>query len=398
MESMTFVLFGATGDLARRKIFPALYQLFLEQKLPSSVAIIGSAKGEKTDEEFRADIHDSLETFSKQVDELDPNFDDFLDMFHYCALDARNKTDYRKLLELVQNLQTLRFANSIFEPLWNHHHIVNVQITASELVGVEGRADYYEKSGALRDMFQNHLLQILMLVAMEPPNGETDERVHEKKKDVLTSLRPIHRDNTAKHIIRGQYGQGETDGHRVIAYRQEPGIDPLSQTETFIAARLYIDNPRWSGVPFYIRTGKRMNKKMTKIVVEFKQPINRSSNQKNEGLPPNLLEIQISPSNTVSFRINSKDLVEDEKTEQVELDFKEASKDVQEAYERLLFDAFKGNDTFFARWGEVEAAWKFVQPILDAFQEGLSLYEYPAGSRGPKVSHKLLQEDGFKWW
>ncbi|WP_078410473.1 glucose-6-phosphate dehydrogenase [Priestia abyssalis] len=480
MEPMAFVLFGATGDLARRKLFPALYRLFLDQKLPQEMIVVGTGKGEKTDEQFRAHVHDSLETFSKQVDELDPNFDDFLEMFHYCALDARNGDDYKKLLELVQhhereygipenrlfylsvspeffdtialhikeaglgdtkgwkrliiekpfgrdldtarllneklnqafdekeiyridhylgkgmvqNLRMLRFGNSIFEPLWNKEHIANVQITATEVVGVEGRADYYEKSGALRDMFQNHLLQLFMLVAMEPEELAREEDVHEKKKNVLASLRPIQKEDAAKHIIFGQYGRGETDGHKVIGYRQEPGVDPLSKTDTFIAARLYVDNARWSGVPFYIQTGKRMNMKSTKIIIEFK----RSADEKDAGFPPNLLEISIGPDTAVSFRINSNDLEREDRVEQVNMKYKERSKHVQEAYERLLFDAFKGNSTFFARWGEVEAAWKFVQPLLDSMAEDLSLYEYPAGSRGPKASRQLLQEDGFRWW
>jgi glucose-6-phosphate 1-dehydrogenase len=299
---------------------------------------------------------------------------------------------------MVQNLEALAFANPVLQSLWNNRYIANVQITASEIVGVEERAGYYDKAGAIRDMVQNHMLQLLMMTAMHLPKQITANDIRHEKRKVMESLRPLQRDTVGVHVVRGQYGRGEINGEPVVAYREEPGVDASSQNDTFIAARLWIDNAFWDGVPFYIRTGKRMTEKATKIVIEFKNPLKDSYASKTEQIEPNLLTININPNEGVSLQLNSKNPINGV-MEPITVDFSASKKDVPEAYELLLFDALCGDATFFAHWNEVELSWKWVEPILEAFKDHrVPLHSYSSGSMGPEAAHRLLKEDGYQWW
>jgi glucose-6-phosphate 1-dehydrogenase len=479
MEAMTFVLFGATGDLAKRKIFPALYNLFLDQKLAQPFSIIGLGRREMSDKEFQNHVEQSVKTFSRRVE--NDHMSSFLEIFRYSVLDATKGNDYRKLLSfvkereaelnipenrmfylsvgpeffgpialnikesglgstkgwkrliiekpfghdlesarelnatlskafeeneiyridhylgksMIQNLESLEFSNPILQTLLNNKHIANVQITASETVGVEERAGYYDKSGAIRDMFQNHMMQILMMTAMHLSKTISPDEIRNEKQKVMESIRPLKKEDVRLNVIRAQYSSGEINGTPVVGYKNEPGIKATSENDTYVAARLWIDNPYWKGVPFYIRTGKRMAEKSTRIVVEFKNNFN--SRNKNK-MSPNLLIIEINPNENVSFQLNSKNPINGE-IEPVKISFSTEQADIPEAYERLIYDAFRGNSTFFAHWKEVELSWEWVQPILDAFKENLvPLNRYQAGSYGPEAANRLLRENGFKWW
>ncbi|WP_270583582.1 glucose-6-phosphate dehydrogenase [Bacillus smithii] len=481
MNSMTFVLFGATGDLAKRKIFPALYNLFLDQKLPLSFSIIGSGIEEWSDDQFQTHVEESLHLFSRRSNNDQFKIEEFLRAIRYFPLDVTNLQGYNDLLELVQrrekelnipenrlfylsvaptffdviakniqqsglgstkgwkrliiekpfghdlksaqelneklsrffeeeeiyridhylgksmvqNLEALKFANPALQTLWNHQHIANVQITASETVGVEERAGYYDQAGAIRDMVQNHMMQLVMMTAMQLPNRFNAEDIRKEKRKVLENLRPLRKEDVRQYVVRRQYGPGEIQGEPVVGYTEEPGIPPSSTNDTFVAARLWIDNDAWRGVPFYIRTGKRMKEKSTRIVLEFKH----SHTVESQQAEPNLLVIHVNPVEGVSFQLNRKNPVHRDQIEPVQVDFSANQKDVPEAYELLLFDALMGDSTFFAHWKEVELSWKWVQPILEAFEENLvPLHSYPSGSMGPKASQQLLAEDGFRWW
>jgi glucose-6-phosphate 1-dehydrogenase len=482
---MTFVLFGATGDLAKRKIFPALYNLFLEQKIPNSFSIVGIGKHELSDDEFQTHVETSLKTFSRRLPNDRSKMEEFLHAFRYISLDVTNMEGYKKLLEIVQqrekelnipenrmfylsvspeffgvialnikksglgstkgwkrliiekpfghdlksaqdlneklsqafeeeeiyrvdhylgkpmvqNLEALKFANPVLQALWNNQYIANVQITASETVGVEGRASYYDQAGAIRDMFQNHMLQLLMMTAMHLPNRISTKDIRNEKKTIIESLRPLRKEEVGLHVVRGQYGPGEIYGKPVVGYKEEPGVNASSTTDTFVAARLWIDDEFWRGVPFYIRTGKRMREKSTRIVIEFKNPLREWYLPKNEETAPNLLVIEINPNEGASLQLNSKNVLNNGKIEPVYMHFSTNEKDVPEAYELLIYDALRGDSTFFAHWKEVELSWKWVQPVLEAFAENLlPLHPYRSGSMGPEASHRLLEEDGFNWW
>lgn len=478
MDSMSFILFGATGDLAKRKIFPALFNLYIENKLPEAYSIIGLGRKDFTPESFREYVKENIMEFSRQTSK-EENLDRFLQLIHYSVLNVDNKEDYQKLLTtvekleveknveqnrmfylsvapdffdviasnvkesglgstkgwkrliiekpfgrdletarelneklsksfaeeevfridhylgkgMVQNLDTLRFSNSILEPLWNKNHIDNIQITAAETVGVEERAGYYDHSGAIRDMIQNHMMQVFMLVAMnKPANGST---IHDEKKKVLESVRRIAENEVSNNVIRAQYASGHMNGKEVQGYLDEPGITSDSKTDTYIALRLFVDNERWSGVPFYIRTGKRLKEKTTKIVVQFK-----SLSAPGEGeAQPNLLIIEINPTEGVKFQVNSKSQLDSSVVKKIETTSNiGSSKNVPEAYERLIYDALTGNNTYFSKWDEVEHSWELVQPMLDMFQKDMPLRKYASGTFGPKEADQLLQEHNFKWW
>ena len=306
--------------------------------------------------------------------------------------------------ETAQNIMVLRFANAIFEPLWNNQHIDHVQITASEPLGVEGRGPYYESSGAMRDMVQNHLLQLLCLVAMEPPTDLSADGVRDEKVKVIRSLRPITGDEVATNVVRGQYSTGAINGKNVIAYRNEERVSPTSETETYVALKVQIDNWRWANVPFYVRVGKRLAKGGTEIAVVFKTPpavlFNRNG---SDPLGSNVLVIRIQPDEGISLRMQCKVPGASVRIEPVKMDFRYGTsfgKASPEAYERLLLDAMSGDATLFARRDEVEGAWSFVDPIEDAWHkcaEKPGLYEYPAGSWGPKEADDLLARDGRAW-
>ncbi|WP_428978668.1 glucose-6-phosphate dehydrogenase [Alicyclobacillus mengziensis] len=480
----TFILFGATGDLARRKLYPALYDLFQDKLLPERFAVVGAARRSYTDESFRDELRAALEEFGRNS--IEPElWEQFAKHFSYCAVDVRNPEEFKKLneqvrkveqafdipeqrvfylamapeffgevalhlydsklsdvkgwrrliiekpfgrdlssaetlnsqlrevfeeeeiyridhylgKEMVQNIEVLRFANSIFEPVWNNRSIANVQITSSETVGVEDRASYYERSGALRDMVQNHMLQMVMMIAMEPPSRLKTEAIRDEKVKVLRSLRRFSENEVKAHVVRGQYGEGpDKSGKTLPAYRNEHGVDAASNTETFIAARLYIDNFRWAGVPFYIRTGKRMSVKATEIVIQFKDMPRMYFNQEGQ-LLPNLLVIRVYPEEGISIQLNAKRPGTDGTVVPVAMEFSQEPDNSPEAYVRLLYDGIQGDSTFFTRWDEVSLAWKFVDPIAAAFRDGIPpLSEYESGSFGPAASNELVEHDGFVWW
>lgn len=485
MESMTFVLFGATGDLAKRKIYPALYNLYLDKKMPSTFSIIGVGRRDWSDEEFQASIEKSVRTFSRRSQIDAQQMDEFVAAFRYCAVDVTDPQAFFPLLEtvkqreaalqipenrmfylsvapeffdvitsniktsglgttkgwkrliiekpfgndlksaqqlneklsttfeeeeiyridhylgkpMVQNLEALEFANPVFQALWNNQYIANVQITAGETVGVEERAGYYDHVGAIRDMVQNHMLQMLMMTAMHLPKRITANDIRAQKRQVMEAVRPLQKEEIRQQVVRGQYGAGEILDKHVVGYRAEPGVQPYSMTDTFVAARVWIDDPFWKGVPFYIRTGKRMKEKSTRIVIEFKNPLEQLYQHQQEKPAPNLLIISVNPDEGIALQVNSKNPSNSGKIEPVTVDFSAGTKDVPEAYELLLFDALRGDSTYFAHWKEVELSWMWVEPILEAFRENLvPLHTYPAGSYGPDASEELLLADGFQWW
>ncbi|MDQ0188210.1 glucose-6-phosphate dehydrogenase [Alicyclobacillus cycloheptanicus] len=483
MDDQTFILFGASGDLAKRKVLPALYNLHRDGKMPRRFTVIGASRRPYSREAFQGLVMDALHQYSRHPVDSDETTAEFLDRFHYVPFDAGNADDYTALKgyledlearahlpqnrlfylamapdffgtiavqlqasgltsgtgwkrlviekpfghdyrsaaelnrqvsaafderevfridhylgkEMVQNIEIIRFANSIFEPLWNNRFISNVQITSSEVVGVEDRAAYYEKAGALRDMVQNHMMQMLMLIAMEPPSRLNTEAIRDEKVKVLRSLRRYDEAKIAQNVVRGQYLSGRVGGQEVVGYLNEPGVAPTSTTETFVAAKLYVDNFRWAGVPFYIRTGKRMKEKMTKIVVQFESIPDKLFFNKDSSLAPNLLTIHVNPVQGMELSIN----VEQEESGRVEpseIDFTRESRNSPEAYERLIEDAMTDDPTFFTRWDEVSLAWKWVDPISEAFQQHQPLYPYIAGSTGPAAADELIRADGFRWW
>ncbi|NRR20826.1 glucose-6-phosphate dehydrogenase [Brevibacillus sp. MS2.2] len=485
MEAMTFVLFGATGDLAKRKIFPALFNLYVDQKLPAAFSIIGVGRRVWSDNEFQESVRQSVHEFSRRAQIDSRELDVFLSACCYAEVDVMEPRAYVTLHDLVlkkeqelqipqnrmfylsvapqffegiatnvkasglgsttgwkrliiekpfghdlqsakelneklgkafseeeiyridhylgkpmvQNLEALEFANPVFQALWNNQYIANVQITANETVGVEDRAGYYEPAGALRDMLQNHMLQMLMIFAMQLPKRITSAHIREEKRKVMAAVRPMMKEEVHTHVIRGQYSAGHIHGTPVAGYRDEPGVDPVSMTETYIATRVWIDDPFWKGVPFYIRTGKRLQEKSTRIVIEFKNPHKKLYQEQNETPAPNLLIISVNPNEGIALQVNSKNPTNSGKIEPVTVDFSAGTKDVPEAYELLLVDALRGDSTYFAHWDEVRLSWEWVTPILEAFAENsVPLFTYEAGSFGPKAAEQLLAADGFVWW
>ncbi len=489
----SLVIFGASGDLAHRKLIPALYNLAADGDLPPGMAVIGFARRDKTDESFRVEMEEATRKYSRQPvkDEVWANFAQRL---YYHRGEFNNDADYGYLAdrlrkfdadysyggrvmyylsvgpeqfepiisrlkksglnkplseggfarvivekpfgtdlpsakhlndivsdafhesstyridhflgkETAQNIMVLRFANAIFEPIWNSRYIDHIEITASETLGVEGRAGYYETSGALRDMVQNHLIQLLTLVCMEPPTDLGADSVRDEKVRVLRSLRPYgDRDDVALNVVRGQYAAGAINGQPVPAYREEPNVKPDSMTETFVAMRVFIDNWRWSMVPIYIRVGKRLPKSGAEIAVQFKDAPCVLFNKQNTSSNPNVLVIRIQPDEGVSLRIQSKLPGGSLRIEPVKMDFQYGAsfgKASPEAYERLLHDAMTGDATLFARRDEVEQAWQFVDAIEHAWHDGNGqkppLSEYAAGSWGPKEADELVERDKRRW-
>lgn len=484
MEPTTFVLFGATGDLAKRKIYPALYNLFIDKNLPQSFSIFGLGRREWTDATFRSNVEQSIRDFSRRKDTDPVLLNEFLQAFRYSVLDIDRKEDYQKLLLLieqreqelraapnrlfylsvgpeyfekiashiqgsglgsaegwkrlviekpfghdlqsardlneklshsfaeeeiyridhylgkpmVQRLEALQQTNPVIQAIWNNRYIANVQITANETVGVEERAGYYDHVGAIRDMFQNHMLQMLMMTAIQVPSKSAADRVRFKKKQVMEALEPVQKQDVSASLIRGQYAAGTINGKPVVDYRSEPGIAPESMNDTFIAAKLQIDNSFWRGVPFYIRTGKRMKEKSTRIVIEFSEPLKHSTSA-NEQAAPNLLVIEMSPNEKIMLQINTKDTENKGEFKPIQIDLNPGDHDFPEAYESLIQDALHGDATFFAHWDEVELSWAWVQPVLEAFEENLvPLHKYASGTYGPAEANALLAQDGFHWW
>jgi glucose-6-phosphate 1-dehydrogenase len=305
--------------------------------------------------------------------------------------------------ETAQNILVLRFANAIFEPLWNTRYIDHVQITAAETLGVENRAGYYESAGALRDMVQNHLLQLLCLVGMEPPTDLGADSIRDEKVKVVRSLRRFTEAEVKTQVVRGQYAQGAINGQAVAAYRAENGVDPKSQTETYVALRILVDNWRWADVPIYVRVGKRLPKSGTEISVHFKKAPQVLFNRESQALDQNVLVIRIQPDEGISLRMQAKVPGTSFRIESVKMDFHYGTsfgKASPEAYERLLLDAMAGDATLFARRDEVERAWAFIDAIEEAWvakEDAPKLCTYPAGSWGPEEADELLARDGRRW-
>ncbi len=305
--------------------------------------------------------------------------------------------------ETVQNILVMRFGNAIFEPLWNAKHIDHVQITVAEAEGVGTRAGYYETAGALRDMIQNHILQLLSLVAMEPPWSMNADVIRDHRLDVLHCLRPLAREDVNHHVVRAQYGQGFYQGDDVPGYRRENGVASDSTTESYVALRMFIDNWRWAGVPFYIRTGKRMPKRVSEIAVQFKDvPHILFNSDSDHPLDPNVLALRIQPDEGLSLRIATKMPGSRVQIYPVKMDFRYGSTfgdQSPEAYERLLLDVMAGDATLFMRRDAVEASWRWIQPLLDAWEHGKQrwLPEYAAGTWGPVEADRLIENDGRRW-
>lgn len=479
------MIFGATGDLAKRKLFPSLYRLYKKGKLADRFAVVGVARRPLTNEEFQASVKQSVENAIKDHQDLD----DFVSHFYYHSHDVTDSSSYQALKamssdldrhyslegnrifylamapeffgtiaehlktdgltdvpgfkrlviekpfghdlasaqqlneqirkaftedeiyridhylgkEMVQNIEVIRFANAIFEPLWNNRYISNIQVTSSEVLGVEERGRYYETSGALRDMVQNHMLQMVALLAMEPPIRLNTDEIRSEKVKVLRAMRTIKGDEVKEAFVRGQYGAGEIDGDSVPAYRDETMVNPESNTETFVAGKLLIDNFRWAGVPFYIRTGKRMAAKSTKIVIQFKDiPMNLYYGTE-QTLNPNLLVIHIQPEEGITLYLNAQKSGQNMEATPVKLNFANkgpAGMNTPEAYERLLYDCMRGDATNFTHWDEVALSWSFVDNISEVWEntKAENFPNYESGTMGPRGADLLLEKDGFFWW
>lgn len=485
-ENMTslIMIFGATGDLAIRKLFPSLYRLFERGKL-DKFAVIGVARRSLTEAGFQNSVKDSVLTALGDKE----NIDEFISHFYYHSHDVADSssyvslknmanqidakyelegnrifylamapeffgpialhlksdgltdvTGYKRLViekpfghnlasaeelnqqirtafteeevyridhylgkEMVRNIEVIRFANAIFEPLWNNRYISNIQITSSEVLGVEERGRYYETSGALRDMVQNHMMQMVALLAMEPPINLTTDEVRSEKVRVFRSLRNISHDEVNDYFIRGQYGAGLVEDLEVPEYRAETMVDKESNTETFVAGKLMIDNFRWAGVPFYIRTGKRMTTKSTKIVVQFKDIPMNLYYQPEKMLNPNLLVIHVQPEEGITLHLNAKKAGGHLDAQEVKLSFANTgihAMNTPEGYEKLLYDCMRGDATNFTHWDEVAYSWAFVDKISEVWEKtkSESFPNYPSGSMGPRAAEELLEKDGFFWW
>jgi glucose-6-phosphate 1-dehydrogenase len=304
--------------------------------------------------------------------------------------------------ETVQNILAFRFANSIFEPVWNAQYVDSIQITVAEELGVERRGLYYEGAGALRDIVQNHAFQLLALVAMEPPVAFDANSTRDEKVKVLRAIRPLSEAEIARDTVRGQYTRGWILGERVVGYREEPGVAPDSLVETFAGLRLHVDNWRWAGVPFYIRAGKRVPKRVTEIRLQFKRPPHLTfGREQARDLEPNAITLRIQPEEGISLRFGAKVPSAGLKLRSVNMDFLYMSSfmvEAPDAYERLLMDCLLGDPTLFIRADEVETAWKLVDPIERSWRQGHpGLGTYPAGTWGPKAADKLLAADGRQW-
>ncbi len=488
VEPCSIVIFGASGDLTARKLIPALYHLFCDKQLPRPFQIIGFARREKTNEQFRAELLEAFKKYSrtKSVDEKEWN--EFASSLFYCQGDIADAGAYQKLRnalhgsaheplrrnflfylatlpsqfaqivenlscaglltkddqtngwqrvvvekpfghdltsaqqlnneltkfahekqiyridhylgkETVQNILMFRFSNAIFEELWTRRSVEQVQITVSEKLGVGSRGGYYEEAGALRDMVQNHLLQVLALIAMEPPVSLEAESIRDEKVKLLKSIRPFDSNN----VVRGQYTAGEIDGQARIGYRQEGRVNPQSGTETFVAGRVLIDNWRWSGVPFYFRTGKSLPVSASEVRIQFKPTPNvLFAAQCGTKLDANAITLRLQPHEGIFLRFNGKVPGTSTQLRPVRMHFDydvEFGAYTPEAYERLLLEAISGDATLFIRRDEVEAAWSIVDPIRQSWN-GLEVNErefYSAGSWGPAASDDLLGRSGHRW-
>jgi glucose-6-phosphate 1-dehydrogenase len=305
--------------------------------------------------------------------------------------------------EPVQDIMALRFANVIFEPIWNRRYIDSVRITAAETLGIEGRGGYYESTGALRDMIQNHVINLLALVAMEPPVSAHADSIRDEKFKVLSAIRPISPDLVEKVTARGQYGPGLIDGKPVVGYREEDNVDPESTTETYAAVKFLIDNWRWAGVPFYVRSGKRLARKNSEIVIRFLQIPHRLFGETGDQIEQNTLIMKIQPEEGLSLRFNAKVPGPKMHIRSVSMDFNYGSGFgvvTSPAYERLIADAIRGDATLFTRWDAVQTAWNAIGPILEHWQNQAPPDDFPnyiAGSQGPLSADSMLVAEGHAW-
>jgi glucose-6-phosphate 1-dehydrogenase len=477
----TLVMFGGTGDLAKRKLLPALYNLAHEGALPERFNLIGCARSDTPDDDYRAMAADAIKTFSRRppdetvlasflerIKYVSGSFDDdslydeigratvafdeeadlkynrvfYLstaptffeviaaklgehrlneiegaetrivvekpfghDLASALHLNAQLKAVFREHQiyridhylgkETVQNTLVLRFANGIFEPVWNRSFVDHVQITAAEDVALEGRAGYYDNAGALRDLIQNHLLQLLMLTSMEPPVSFSADDIRDEKVKVLHAIDPPRVEEVPAIAVRAQYSTGVAGGKDVPAYLEEEGVKPGSTTETFAAVRLKVDNWRWAGVPFYIRSGKALARKVTEIVITLKPVPHLAFEQAGSlGVHPNQLVLAVQPNEGVSMSLNAKIPGARMRVRPVNMEFLYGSSFMSqspEAYERLILDTMRGDATLFARNDEVEAAWRIVDPILEAWTKDPGrLPQYRAGSSGPEEQNKII--------
>lgn len=485
------VVFGGTGDLAHRKLYPAVYNLYLSGLLPENFALVSVGRRDKSVEEFRSEAMESIKEYSRSevldtdglekvlsgfyyytknfyddqgyerlgefLSELDgrygtrgnrvfylavapEHFGPIVERIDAAGLAPNEKGSWQRVViekpfgkdlesasrlneditkafsedhiyridhylgkEMLQNIMVIRFANTLFEPLWNNKHIDHVQITSCETIGIENRGGYYEGSGALRDMMQNHMLQLLMLTAMEPPVNLDTESIRDEKVKVLKALSPMTAEEVARNVVRGQYGGGvdPESGDGVIGYRQEDRVFEDSDTETYVGMKLMVNNIRWAGVPFYLRTGKRLPCKTTEIAIEFSKPPEVLYFKEFQNLQSNLLVIKIQPREGAFLQFNAKKPGARSEIIPVAMDFcQNCTIDAvsAEAYERLLYDVLRGDSTLFTRWDEVEHSWRFIDGIAGAWDKTSPAFpNYSAGGWGPDEARELIERDGRIW-
>lgn len=489
-ENQILVIFGSNGDLAKRKLLPAVFQLYLDNLLPEKFAVIGAGSQEKDEEQNRADVKSALQEFAKKgvaenpdqlelflqnvyyqkvhnqteedfgslktyIDTLASNLDLPKNIIYYfsippflyevvaanlvknglnteedgwkriivekpfgysydTAIDLDNKLragfneeqiyriDHYLGKETVQNIMVTRFSNGFFEPIWNRGYVDRIEITASEKIGVGDRGGYYDTSGAMRDMIQNHLLQVLAVVAMEPPAVFDSESIRNESVKVLQALRPIKPNEVADNVVRGQYIDTLVDETIQKGYRQEKGVSPGSKTETFVALRVFVDNWRWGDVPFYIRTGKQLPERVTEVVIHLKPAPHQLFKQRCVAQSTNMIILRINPDAGVAVDFGMKIPGAGYKVQNVNMAFHYsdlAQNKISEAYERLILDCMIGDSTLYARADAVKASWKFVDPILTAWKTNpdIPLYFYECNTWGPKESNNLFGNKELKW-
>jgi glucose-6-phosphate 1-dehydrogenase len=490
-DPCSVVFFGASGDLVKRMLMPAMYNLRLGGILPTQFGIIGFSRSKISNDEFRTQMKNAVDEFSRSGPAKEPLWPDFANRLTYvggdfddveafkalkrqleendeqlgtagnrlyylstppsvfskivqqlnnAGLAPRDQTkgwsrvivekpfgtslesafalqnevtkvfeerqvyriDHYLGKEPVQDIMALRFANVMFEPIWNRRYIDNVQITAAETVGVEGRGGYYESAGALRDMIQNHVINLLALVAMEPPISPSADHIRDEKFKVLSAMRPMSHDEVPRMTARGQYGMGLIQGKPVPGYREEESVDPESTTETYACVKFLIDNWRWADVPFYLRSGKRLARKHSEIAVTFRAIPHRIFGESGDQIESNTLVMKIQPEEGVSIRFNAKIPGPKMHIRGVTMDFNYGTGFgvvSAPAYERLIGDAIRGDATLFTRWDAVQQAWAAVTPIMERWSESrtVDFPNYLAGSQGPQNADALLVADGREW-
>ena len=491
----TVVIFGATGDLSRRKLYPALYNLALQRLLPSGFSVVGFSRQDLGEDEFRRRVRAAVDEFSrnrpveetvwesfqqglfyvngdfgdgprydalaKRLDEIAKQRSTGGNLLFYLATppsffepiirnlgdaglgrqqpgeqgegwtrtvvekpfgrDLQSARELNDVLhkvydedqiyridhylgkETVQNILVFRFGNGMFEPIWNRRYIDNVQITVAESLGIEGRGGYYEEAGALRDMVENHMMQLLSLVGMEPPAGFDSSDIHDEKAKVVRSIRPIPADDVGMLTVRGQYGPGSVAGESVPGYREEDGVDPQSTVETFVALKLWIDNWRWAGVPFYLRHGKALPRQATEIAVTFKEPPQGLFSDIT-GEPPeaNVLVLRIQPDEGIELKFAAKVPGSIVQLREVQMDFLYGASfgvPSPDAYETLLLDCMLGDSSLFTRSDEVDAAWSLFTEILRGWKDNppSDFPNYAGGSWGPAAADEFIARDGRRW-